>query len=199
MRLAQANLIIKADFEAKLLSLNRKITQNKTKPLLAENKLNKWKVFDSSYFIGKSHFDEDGTQNYLVFQSISKYFKLNTNKLYILSWQSKGLSTETIDHPTRSLSSSINYVANKIRVKFTGSYLKQSNKILYTLGKLVNIYIVYEIGASSSHNNDPTLKDCLFGAVILTENADIDKYGYSGYGIVFDRRSSFLFSGVGFG
>ena len=47
------------------------------------------------------------------------------------------------------------------------------------------------IGASSSHNNDPTLKNCLFGAITLTKNADIDKYSYSGYGIAFGRRSSF--------
>ena len=65
--------------------------------------------------------------------------------------------------------------------------------------KIVNIYIVYELGASSSNNNDPTLRNCLFGGVTLTKNADIDKYGYSGYGIVFDRRSSFSFPGGGFG
>ena len=40
--------------------------------LLAENELNKLKTFDSSYFIGKSHFEEDGTQNYLVFQPLKK-------------------------------------------------------------------------------------------------------------------------------
>ena len=33
----------------------------------------------------------------------------------------------------------------------------------------------------------------------MTENTDIDKYGYSGYGIGFDRRSSFSFPGTGFG
>ena len=55
-----------------MLSLNRKITQNKTKHLLVENELNKLKTFDSSYFIGKSHFEEDGTQNYLVFQPIDQ-------------------------------------------------------------------------------------------------------------------------------
>ena len=33
----------------------------------------------------------------------------------------------------------------------------------------------------------------------LIKNADIDKYGYSGYGIGFDRRSSFSFTGDGFG
>ena len=63
---------------------------------------------------------------------------------------------------------------------------------------MVNIYIVYELGGSSSHIDDPTLKNCLFGAVTLTKNADIDKYGYSGYGIGFDRRS-FSFPGGGYG
>ena len=43
------------------------------------------------------------------------------------------------------------------------------------------------------------LKNCLFGAVTLTKNADFDKYIYSGYGIGFDRRSSCSFPGGGFG
>ena len=64
------------------------------------------------------------------------------------------------------------------------------------MNKVVNIYIFYELGASGSHYNDPTLKHRLFGAVTLTKNADIDKYGYSSYGIRFDRRSSFHFQGV---
>ena len=161
--------------------------------------MNKLKTFDSGYFIGKSHFEEDGTQNYLVFQPMGKYFKLMTNTLYILSWQSKGLSNENIDPPTTSLSPSINYVGNKIRVKFNGSCLKQSNKLTYTHKTIVNIYIVYELGASTSNDNDPTLKNCLFGAVTLTKNADIDKYGYSGYGTGFDRRGSFSFPSGGFG
>ena len=78
-RLAQANLISKTDFDAKLLNLNRKSTENKTKHLLVENKLNKLKTFDSSYFLGKSHFEEDGTQNYLVFQPINRYFNIRNS------------------------------------------------------------------------------------------------------------------------
>ena len=70
---------------------------------------------------------------------------------------------------------------------------------MYPHGKVVHIYIVYELGVSSSHNNYPTLKNCLFGAVTLTENTDIDKYEYSGYGTGFDRRSSFSFPSGGFG
>ena len=59
-RLAHANLVTKTDFDAKLSSLNRKITENKSKLLLVENELKKLKAFDSSYFRGKSHFEEDG-------------------------------------------------------------------------------------------------------------------------------------------
>ena len=129
--------------------------------------MNKVKTFDSSFFSGKSHFDEDGIQN-LVFQPLNKYFSLIT-KTFTLSWQSKGLSTETIDPPTTSLSPSINCVCKKIWVKFGESCLKQSNKLTYTHKTIVNIYIVYELGVPSSHNNDPTLKNCLFGAVTLTK------------------------------
>ena len=175
-------------------NLKRKITTNKAKHLRVENELNKLKTFDSSYFIGKSHFEEDGTQNYLVFQPINKYFKLINNTLSILSWQAKGLSTENIDPPTTSLSPSINYVGNKIRLKFTESSLKQSNKLTYAHNTIVNIYIVYELGASTSNDNDPTLKNCLFGAVSLTKNSDTDNYKYSSYGIEFDRRSAFFIS-----
>ena len=72
-RLAQANLITKTEFDSKLSSLNRKITKNKTDHLLVQNELNKLNTFDSSYFIGKSHFEDDGTQNYLVFQPVYIY------------------------------------------------------------------------------------------------------------------------------
>ena len=66
-RIAQANLITKTDFDAKLSSLNRKITKNNTNRLLAQNELKKLKAFDLRYFIGKNSFGEDGAQDYLVF------------------------------------------------------------------------------------------------------------------------------------
>ena len=152
----------------------------KSKNFLAENEFNKLKTCDSDYFIGKSHFEEDGTQNCLVFQPINKYLTVITNTDYVSSWKSKGLSAESIKPPTtsdNSLIPALNH-GNKTRVKFTGSCWKQP-KISYTHRQVVNMYIVYELGASNSHNNDPTLKNCLFGAVTWTKNADIDKYGYS--------------------
>ena len=135
---------------------------------------------------------------------MGKYFKLNSILGFIdrvLSWQSKGLSNKSIKPPTtsdNSLTPELNYYGTKIKIKFTGSCLKQSDHI-FTQKKIVNIYIVYELAASNSHDSDPTMKNCLFGAVTLTENADTEKYKYSGYGIGFDRRSSFSFSSGGFG
>ena len=152
VRLAQANFITKTDFDSTLLSLNQKITKNKTKYLLVKNDLDKLKNFDWSYFICKSHFEGDVVQNYLVFQPIVRYFKVNTitTTSYVSSWKSKGLSAETIKPPTgsdNSLTPELNYYGTKTRVKFTGSCLKQP-KVSYTDGKVVKIYIVYELGAS---------------------------------------------------
>ena len=53
--------------------------------------------------------------------------------------------------------------------------------------------------ASSSNNDHSTVRNPLFGAVRLINNADIDEYRYSRYGIGFDRRGSFSFPGGGFG
>ena len=153
-----------------------------------------------SYFVGKGYFGEDGAQNYLVFQPIRRYSK-KTNTKYTSLWKSKGLSGETITPyvtSDNSFTRLIDLYGSKVRVKFSGSCLKQSNKLTYSYGAKVNIYIVYELGASGSNDSDPTLKNCLFGAVTLTKNADIEKYGYSGYGIGFDRRSAFSFPSGGF-
>ena len=154
-----------------------------------------------SYFIGKSHFEEDGTQNYLIFQLRRRCFKI-INRKYISSWKSKGLSDETITPYATSdniLTPLIDYDGSKVRVKFNKGCLKQPNKLTFDYKHKVNVYIVYEFGASSSNDSDPTQKICLFGAVTLTKNEDIEKYGYSDYGIGFDRRPSFSFPGDRFG
>ena len=103
-----------------MLSLNRKITQNKTKHLLAENELNKLKTFDPSYNIGKSCFEEDGTPNYWIFQPLNKYLKVGgVNFYYVLSLTSKGLSNESLKPPTtadNSLTPILNYYGTKVKV-----------------------------------------------------------------------------------
>ena len=75
---------------------------------------------------------DDGTQNYLVFQPIYKYFEINPTTNIILSWKSKGLSDKTIKppRPHTVLASELSYVGNKTREKFNGSCLTL-NKIIF--------------------------------------------------------------------
>ena len=147
-----------------------------------ENNVKKLQAYDSSYYRGKKCFDEeDGKQDYLEFLPKRKYFKLNSvvNVIdRVLSWQSKGISNESIKPPTtsdNSLNPKLSYYDTKTRVQFIGSRLKQPN-FTFTHKKVVNIYIASELGASTSNFDNSTLKKCLFGAVTLTKNADIDKY-----------------------
>ena len=145
-RLWRANLVTKTDFDAKLSSLKKRVNTNKTKHLLVENEFKKLKTFDLSFFIGKNDFEENDTQNYLVFQPLNKYFKIITNTKYISSWKSKGLSDENITAPTTSdykLNPKLGNFGTKTRVEFRGSCLKQ-NKTTFNHGKIVNTYIVYE-------------------------------------------------------
>ena len=125
--LTQTNLITKTDFDAKIQSLSKRITSNKTKHLLVENELKKLKTFDFSYFKGKVHFQEDGTQNYLVLQPMYKYFKRiagvgSGNYIYFL--KSKALSDKSINSiaaSNYSITPRLNYYGSKIRVTFNGS------------------------------------------------------------------------------
>ena len=59
VRITQANLVVKTDFDARLSSLNRKITQNKSKHLLVENQLNtpKNKIPDVSSLVKKTDYN----------------------------------------------------------------------------------------------------------------------------------------------
>ena len=125
-----------------MISLNKKSNSNKTKHLFVENELKKLQAFDSNYFRGKNYFEEDGTQNYLVFQPMNKYFKESDNTNQISEWKSKGLSDEIIKPPAtsnNSLAPALNYVGTKTRVKFDGSCLKQ-DKSTYNHGKIVNVH-----------------------------------------------------------
>ena len=138
-RLAQANLITKTDSEAKLLSVNRKITANKSKQhLLVENELKNLKTFDLSCFRGKNYFENDGTQNYLVFQPMYKYFKTTPTTHTILSRKSKGLSDETIkpSRPHTVLVLELSFVGRKTRVYNLMEVVRNKVKLHLLMEKL---------------------------------------------------------------
>ena len=71
-----------------------------------------------------------------------------TSTDYVSLWKSKGLSDETIKPSTtsdNSLTPALSHYGTKTKVK--------QPKISCFHGKVVNIYIVYELDASNSHNN----------------------------------------------
>ena len=110
--------------------ISDRVTSNKSKHLLVENELKKLKTFDSSYFKGKSHFEEDGTQNYLVFQPMYRYFKRIAgvgSGNYIYHWKSKGLCDERLNSVTafnQTITPELRFNGTKTRLEFNGSCLK---------------------------------------------------------------------------
>ena len=153
--------------------------------------MKKLQIFDSIYFRAKSHFEEDGTQNYSFFQGtyFLKGFQVLVMVIIFIFGNLKDCRIAftapiTSDY---SLNPQLSYLGNKTRVEFRGSCSKQ-DEITYSHGKVVNIYTCYEISKIFSISSYATLENCLFAAVTLTKNADIDKNKYSGYRIRFDRH-----------
>ena len=73
------------------------------------------------------------------------------------------------------------------------------DRVTFHNKKVVNIYIVYEISRTFNISDYRALENCLFGAVTLSKNPDVDKNKYFGYGIGFNRHESFSFPGTGLG
>ena len=123
---------------------------------------------DASYFRGKNYFGDDGMQNYFVFQPMYKYFKKiidsTENTVYVHYCQSNRLSDGKINAPGTSSSndqaSILEYGGAGIRLKFKGDSLRQ-NKVIYSHGKIVNIYTVYEISSAFTRKSSFTLKNSL--------------------------------------
>ena len=102
---AETDLIIKPDFDSKLKGISDRVTKNKTKYLLVQSEPKKLQKVDAAYFRGKSHFEEDGTQIYLLFQPMYRYFKRIAgvgSGNYIYFWKSKDFSDERLDSITAS-------------------------------------------------------------------------------------------------
>ena len=81
---------------------------------------------DLSYFKVKNYFDDDGAQNYLVFQSILKYLTLDDK--WVTKRKSRELSNEDLEFVYSSIAiiaPEINYNKNKLRLDFRGSILQQ--------------------------------------------------------------------------
>ena len=85
----------------------------------------------------------------------------------------------------------MNYYGSETRAEFYGDCLKQ-DKVTFNHGNIVyEVIKIVIISKPGSNDIYPTLQNAFLGAVKLTKNADIDKCGYSGCEIGFNRRSSF--------
>ena len=194
------NLIQKTKFHTEVKKNNDKIAANSSAVLTYNNRQNQAKDrIDgleriASYFRGKNSFEGDGTQNYLVFQGVYKYFEdvdvsKTIIKFHAKSWISKGLSDEKISSVSGFKLPCIEYTNARIKLKFDESILRQ--KLSTFLGLIANYYIVYRLNPRINSSNI-VLENCLFGKIKMTKNADTDKYKYQGHGIGFD--SSRIFS-----
>ena len=131
-----------------------------------------------------------------------EYFKrvvvtgANISTIYVHSWQPKGISNEKITTPNTSSSNDqaplLECKDGRIGLLFKSDLLKQS-RVTYNHGPKVSLFIVYKLNSHTA-NIDFTLRDCLFEAVKITKDKDLENYKYSGYGIGFDSRGTFSHS-----
>ena len=198
------DLVQKTKFKSEFKKVDDEASKNSSKVLSYEHKSKQKDTINdlesvTSYFRGRYYFDsDDGTQNYLVFQPMYKYFETSVkgSTTFVSSWESKGLSNEKISSNTTlryNQAPSLAYDNVRIKLKFAGDLLKQ-DKITYNHGPIVNIYIVYRL--SPGITSDITLENCLFGAAKITKILKINTY--SGYGIAFDSKGSFSNPGGGY-
>ena len=152
------------------------------------NKINIIDELQSKYFFEES---------YLLFEPKYKYFKVHEfDKNYLSSWKSIGLSDQEITSENDSYAPKIFYYYKKIYLNFTSSDTLKENKLTYTHGLIVNLYIVHFCSYCSLPSiiystKDDILNDCLFGAVSLIKDGTIkiDKVKIQGYGVSFGSKT----------
>ena len=135
-------------------------------------------------------------QSYFVFESKSKSFTKNGGDIH--AWISTGIHNDSNNTDLFSVNNSnknsptLLNKNNRLGVTFNGNYMKQ-NKLGYAHGKIVSLYIVYELKNRRIDSPDFTVQNGMFGAVKITKNTNTSHYNYEGYGICFDGESSFSF------
>ena len=80
---------------------------------------------------------------------------------------------------------------NRLGVTFNGNDMKQ-NKSGYSHGKIVNLYIVYELKNRRIDNPDFIVENGLSGAVKIAKNANTSHYKYNGMEFVLIENLNLL-------
>ena len=117
----------------------------------------------------------------------------------ITKWKSTGIFNYLENYDLNvSSSATANYMPflennGRMNVKFKGYYLAQNKAIHPNNNKVVNIYIVCELGLINNYRTDVyTIQNVLFVAMKIKKNAtNNSKNKYEGYGIYFDSGGKF--------
>ena len=117
----------------------------------------------------------------------------------ITKWKSTGIFNYLENYDLNvSSSATANYMPflennGRMNVKFNGYYLAQNKAIHPNNNKVVNIYIVCELGLINNYRTDVyTIQNVLFVAMKIKKNAtNNSKNKYEGYGIYFDSGGKF--------
>ena len=197
-RLKHAKIASKSDvakFVTKI-DFNNKLKDVTSKKGLTKDLINKFSILN-----GAKYFSSRIFQNYLVFMPTKKYINYFSGTTRIESWKSNGMSKENIESIIKldsNFAPTFEDHHSLPDMNFNGHYLIKNG--ISIPKKVINLYISYTLVPQLTNLNTYfTLSNCLFGPVKLTNNGDLDKYKYTGYGIVFDSRSEFLFTDVSYG
>ena len=153
VRLKQADLVNKTDFDNKLTSFD------KTKHLEVQEKLNSLKTNDYNFLLSLIYFtSSDGSQSTFVYQPA----------LFIR--KSKGVYSSNLKPSYTAFLNSIKLSGYKMGMKFDKDPLAAEQNNYLT--KIVNVYIVYDLNAwSRNPTNNFKFKNCLFGATNIVKNS----------------------------
>ena len=153
VRLKQADLVNKTDFDNKLTSFD------KTKHLEVQEKLNSLKTNDYNFLLSLIYFtSSDGSQSTFVYQPA----------LFIR--RSKGVYSSNLKPSYTAFLNSIKLSGYKMGMKFDKDPLAAEQNNYLT--KIVNVYIVYDLNAwSRNPTNNFKFKNCLFGATNIVKNS----------------------------
>ena len=117
----------------------------KTELKVEQDKIGKLGTHDSSYFLDKNDFGNDGFQNMFVYEPGLITFELKKDKStdYVLSWKSKGVYTSKLKPLYTAFLHNINFSGYRMRIKLDKDPLTEEQNNYLT--KAVNVYIVYDL------------------------------------------------------
>ena len=141
-----------------------RVTKNKSKDLLLDNKLKKLKAFDTDYFVGGNYFEGgDGAQNTLAFQVKNEFFgRNNLDNTQYYTWKSKGVSDENFYYNGGNIAAKLTRPTN---VSFDSNkffFFQDDSKAIAS--SVVIFYICYKL-LPKTINTGNALKNCLFGTI----------------------------------